>query len=160
MCCSIWTSIQPQFMDIRIGAAMAETTDPGIGGSEPTPRIPQPSAAPGTEKPTHADLILSLITHEDYFINVEKYPEADVRRRFLRERCMRAQYVEWWVMDRRDAWIKLLHDVRTGNADPNDEEYIKRHDIVVREIDEALSWSSKYNALLPYQMDHLQGQVE
>jgi hypothetical protein len=139
---------------------MAETTDPGIGGSVPTPRIHQPSAAPGTEKPTHADLIRLLLTHEDYFVGVENNPEVDVRQRFLRERCMRAQYVEWWVMDRRDAWAKLLHDVRTGKTDPSDEEYMKRHATVVREIDEALSWSSKHTSLLPYRMDRLLRQVE
>jgi hypothetical protein len=157
------TYILLHFVNVQFGSLMAETngtTDPGIGGSGPTPRICQRPAAPRAENPTYADLVLSLVTHEDYFVDVNEFPEADVRQRYLHERCMRAQYVEWWVMDRRDAWRKLLDEVRTGKSKPDDEEYKKRHAIIAHEVDEALSWSSKYTSVTSYFTDHLLKQVE
>ena len=124
---------------------MAESADPIIGGTRSAPRFDhQPGY--GYVIPSHADLIFCLASYENYFNDVDKHPEADVRQRFLRERCMRAQYVEWLVMVRQNAWDELLRDVRMRKVDPNDEGYLEKHATAVRGLNEALSWSSKYKS--------------
>lgn len=92
---------------------------------------------------SYADLILSLAAHDGYFTDIKKFPEADIRDRFLRERSIRARYVEWLIMVQRSVVDQLHDDVRMQKVDANDEEFRKKHAIAMQKLDEVLRWSSR-----------------
>ncbi|KAF2187644.1 hypothetical protein K469DRAFT_103660 [Zopfia rhizophila CBS 207.26] len=47
-----------------------------------------------------ADLMRALAQHHDLYNDAARHPEADIRRRFAKERVFRAAFVEW-IVDRR-----------------------------------------------------------
>lgn len=117
--------------------------DPGSdAATETSPRFHPHAQSLGSSAASYTDLILSLAAHDDHFTDVNKFPEADVRQRFLRERSIRAQYVEWLIMAQASVVKQFHDDVRMQKVDPNDEEICKKHAIAMEKLDEVLKWNS------------------
>ena len=102
----------------------------------------------GSQSSTFSDLLQSIAAYADLFETIDNnHPEADVRHRFLGLRAAREKYVHWLVRDRERAYKKLRDEVKSGAADPGDEDRLDTFENVMLEVDRALRWHSKLLSL-------------
>ncbi|KAF2797880.1 hypothetical protein K505DRAFT_333921 [Melanomma pulvis-pyrius CBS 109.77] len=101
-------------------------------------------AAPGATPSSRQDFLLALKAHRDLFDDIDNNrPEADIRRRFLGYRAIRAAYVGYRVREKLHRYDEFESEITVENVNLKPESTWKTFEKIMMEVDETLTWYSR-----------------